>query len=38
MALRIFTPLLVVNSLLKCRISDAVPFTAMASKQSLSPR
>ena len=38
MGLRIFTPFLVANSSLRCRISEALPFTAMASRQSLSPR
>ena len=38
MGLRIFTPLFVANSSLKCRISEALPFTAMASRQLRSPR
>jgi len=38
MALRIFTPFFVDSSLLRCRISEALPFTAIASKQSRSAR
>ena len=38
MGLRIFTPLFVASSSLRCRISEALPFTAMASRQSRSPR
>jgi hypothetical protein len=38
MGLRIFTPLFVASSSLKCRIAEALPFTAMASRQSRSPK